>query len=139
MTFVNAIPPESATGLTRELYEMARAAMKKDGWVDGYIHLARAWSPAPEAAQAWITSLAAAGNATGLNPSERELLICRIMYRLKSQYVLSNHACFLQPMTGWSYDELKGNIQNPEKSSLSARLKTLLRFADKVIKESHLT
>lgn len=135
VAFVTVVPPETATGPMKQQYEFIRESMG----IDEYINLAKSWSLVPEVAQAWMNSQSVARRASGLTDLQYELMECRIMYLTKSRYVLVNHSVLLTRLSGWSHDQLKQNIQDPEHSSLDTRDKAILRFAGKVATQSHLT
>ena len=132
MAFVNVVPPEEATGRMKQQYEFIRESMG----IDEYIKLAQSWSTAPEVAEAWMNSQSVARRASGLDDIQYELMECHIMYRMRSRYVLVNHAVLLARLTGWDHDELKGNVQDPEHSRLREKEKVLLNFAGKVATRS---
>jgi alkylhydroperoxidase family enzyme len=135
VAYVKIVEPELATGAAKDLYEATRAHAKNHGY-DDYINLAKVWSPAAECAQAWARSQGIAGAAAGLDATEREIVTCRLMYLLKSQYVLCTHAVFLQKMTGWTVDQIRTTVHRPQGSDLEPRLKQVLGFAEKVAQES---
>lgn len=136
MSFIKIVEPELATGAAKDLYESTRAHAKRHGH-DDYINLAKVWSPAGDCALAWAKSLGVSGAATGLDTTEREIVTCRLMYVLKSRYVLCGHALFLQAMTGWTLDRIKAVVHRPQESDLEPRLKEILRFGEKVVRASH--
>jgi alkylhydroperoxidase family enzyme len=112
--------------------------MRKGMRTEEYAHLAQSWSAAPGVAQAWMDSFVSAQRATGLDATTLELIECRLMLILKCQYVLCNHAVFLARASGWSHDEIKLNVQHPERSALTERDRTFLRFAEKAATSSEL-
>lgn len=135
MSFVKVIEPGDAGERMQQQYDYVRESVG----CNEYLNLTRAWSTAPEVAAAWMQSQAVSRRASGLSDVQYELMECRIMYLTKSRYVLVNHASILQRISGWDDAELRLNIREPENSALSARDKTLLRFAGKVATRSHET
>ena len=136
MPFIKIVDPEDATGAAKDLYESTRSFAAQQGY-DAYTNLAKIWSPAAECAQVWARSLGVAGAATKLSAVEREIITCRLTYLLKSRYVLCSHAFFLHKMTGWSLEQIEGIVWRPQESDLDMRLKQILRFSEKAVRESH--
>jgi alkylhydroperoxidase family enzyme len=135
MSFVKVIPPGSADVRMQQQYDYVRESVGSDD----YLNLTRAWSTAPEVAEAWMHSQATSRRVSGLSDVQYELMECRIMYLTKSRYVLVNHAFILQRISGWDDDQLRRNIRDPENSSLEEKDKALLRFAARVALRSHET
>jgi alkylhydroperoxidase family enzyme len=135
MSFVKVIEPGDAGERMQQQYDYVREAVGSDT----YLNLTRAWSTAPEVAEAWMQSQSVSRRVSGLSDVQYELMECRIMYLTKSRYVLVNHASILQRISGWDDVELRRNIRDPEHSTLPECDKTLLRFAGKVAMRSHET
>lgn len=135
MAFVKIVPPAEATGLMKTQYENTRSGMG----VDEYARLLQAWSLQPEVAAAWLTAQRVAREATGLDPTEWEIMECRLMYVTRSRYVLVNHLFILARVSGFSHDQLKEYVQEWEGSGLSPRMKAVLAFADRLATESYRT
>ena len=57
-----------------------------------------------------MTSQSVARRASGLDDIQYELMECRIMYLIKSRYVLVNHSVLLGRLSGWSYDEIMRSV-----------------------------
>ena len=57
-----------------------------------------------------MTSQSVARRASGLDYIQYELMECRIMYLIKSRYVLVNHSVLLGRLSGWSYDEIMRSV-----------------------------
>src|SRR5688572_10971157 len=103
MSFVRIVPPDQATGPMKDQYE----SMRKFMGVSEYSKLLQCWSLQPAIAAAWFSSQLCAKAHTGLDDVLFELLECRVMYLMKSRYVLVNHAAFLAQISGYSYGQLK--------------------------------
>jgi uncharacterized peroxidase-related enzyme len=126
--FVDVVSESDATGLAKEFYERIRNGPDKQ-----VPALVRAWSLAPEVAQAWLAQRTAAFTASGLTERQYEMLLVRVTYNYRCAYVTRNHAWYFTQQGDYSADQVAQIAQNWRMSPvLSDADRALLEFADKL-------
>jgi uncharacterized peroxidase-related enzyme len=126
--FVEVVSEPDASGLTKEFYDRIRNGPDKQ-----IPALVRAWSLAPEVAQAWLAQRTAAFSASGLTERQFEILLVRVTYNYRCAYVTRNHSWYFTQQGDYSADEVAQIAQNwPESAVLDGTDRALLEFADKL-------
>jgi uncharacterized peroxidase-related enzyme len=126
--FVEVVDESVATGLAKEFYQRIRNGPDKQ-----VPALVRAWSLAPEVAQAWLAQRTIAFQASGLSDRQYEMLLVRVTYNYRCAYVTRNHAWYFTQQGEYNADEVAQIAQNWRESPfLCDADRALLEFADKL-------
>jgi uncharacterized peroxidase-related enzyme len=126
--FVEVVSETGANGLTKEFYDRIRNGPDKQ-----IPALVRAWSMAPEVAQAWLAQRTAAFKASGLTERQFEMLLVRVTYNHRCAYVTRNHSWYFTQQGDYSADVVAQIAQNWRASPvLDDTDRALLEFADKL-------
>ena len=125
--FIEAIPPEAATGAVADYYASQSASW---GYVPNY---ALAFSPRPEVAAAWNTLNAAV--RSGMDRRRFELATIAAARALRSTYCTAAHSMFLRDVCS---DETTLELLADDASgeTLEPRDRAVYQFAGKVAREA---